>query len=291
MGLIDFILNIAALLLWLNWRGQPRDASRLAPPATLVGTLRRADAPRLYGWQFPATIMVLLFLRALVYWQIGPAVAWTGNLELGVIAISFRSDYLVRMLAFSALSFAAAFVVLHLWLLLLSLVQPRTTEVLPFQAFIRANLRGVETLPRGLKLFLPLLVTTALWWLASWPLAHWRIVPAPISAAHRFEQALVIGLGSYLAWKYLIAGLLGLHLLNSYVYLGRNPFWNYVSGVSQQLLRPFRALPLRAGRLDFAPLVGMVVVLLLAHTLEQGLNLFGRIHIPGLRDLYLKLPL
>ena len=291
MSLIDFILNLAGLLLWVNWRAQPKDTSRLAPPATLAGTLRRADKPRLRGWQFPAVLTLLLTGRAFIYWQIGPAVNWTGILELGVISVSFRSDHLWRMLLFSGLSFAVAFAVFLFWLLLLSLLQPRSNEVLPFQNFIRANLGTVDTWPRWAKLILPFTITALAWWLVSWLLAFWGIVPQPVSTAHRFEQGCVIGLGSYLAWKYVIAAVLGLHLLNSYVYFGRHPFWSYITAVAQQMLRPLRTMPLRLSRFDFAPVIAMVLVLFVAQTLERGLNLFGRAHLPGLRDLYIKLPL
>jgi len=184
-----------------------------------------------------------------------------------------------------------AFAVFVFWLLLLSLLQPRSNEVLPFQNFIRANLGAVDSWPRGAKLILPFLVTAVTWWLVSWGLAHWGIVPQPVSAAHRLEQACVIGLGSYLAWKYVIATVLGLHLLNSYIYFGRHPFWSYITAIAQQMLRPLRPLPLRLSRFDFAPLVAMVLVLFVAQALESGLNLFGRAHLPGLRDLYIKLPL
>ena len=42
MGLIDFILNLAGLLLWLNWRAAKADPLGKPAPATLIGTLRRA---------------------------------------------------------------------------------------------------------------------------------------------------------------------------------------------------------------------------------------------------------
>jgi len=290
MSLIDFILNLAGLLLWLNWRAQPRDTLRLAPPATLAGTLRRADRPQLRGWQFPFALAALLSLRAIVYWQIGPAVNWTGKLELGVITVAFRSDHFWRMLLFSGLSFAVMFAGFLLWLLCVSILQPRTNESAPFQPFIRASLGKVDSWSRRAKLVLPLVAVTALWWLVSWPLTSWGIVLQPVSAMHRLEQAGVIGMGSYLTWKYVIAVVLGLHLVNSYVYLGRHLFWNYITALAQTLLRPLRFLPLRFARIDFAPIVALVLVWFIAQVLERGLNLFGRVQIPGLRDIYVKLP-
>ncbi len=46
MALIDFILNLAGLLLWLNWRSVRLDPLGKRTPATLIGTLRRAEPQR-----------------------------------------------------------------------------------------------------------------------------------------------------------------------------------------------------------------------------------------------------
>jgi uncharacterized protein YggT (Ycf19 family) len=166
--------------------------------------------------------------------------------------------------------------VFYLWLLLLSILDGPE----PFHRLVRMQLGPVDRWSRGIKLCLPLVLAACFWWLASWVLAWLAIVPPPASAAHRIEASLVIGLGSYLAWKYVAGALLGLHLLNSYIYFGRHPFWSYVAAEAQTLLRPLRAVPLRAGKADFAPVVGMALVFLLAELAERGLA-----------ALYLRLPL
>jgi hypothetical protein len=91
MGLINFILNLAGLLLWLNWRATKVDPLGARKPATLLGTLRRAEPKRLRRWHLLATIAGLIFLRAIFYWQIGSAARWAGQLNLGVIILSFRT--------------------------------------------------------------------------------------------------------------------------------------------------------------------------------------------------------
>jgi uncharacterized protein YggT (Ycf19 family) len=96
--------------------------------------------------------------------------------------------------------------------------------------------------------------------------------------AHRIGQSLLIGMGSYLAWKYVVSGLLVLHLLNSYIYFGKHPFWNYVNATARTLLQPLERVPLRAGRVDFAPVVGIALVFLLAGLAERGLIfIYGRL--------------
>jgi len=271
MGLIDFILNLAGLLLWLNWRSVRFDPLGKRTPATLIGTLRRAEPRRLRRWHLLAALGGLLLLRALFYWQIGSAAHWTGTLNLSVITLSFRSDYFVRMLLFSIFSFGLTLGVFYLWLLLLSILAG--PEPLPFHRLVRMPLGGIDRWARGVKFLLPLIVTATFWWLASWLLAWLQVIPEPVSPAHRIEESLVIGLSSYLAWKYLAGALLVLHLLNSYIYFGKHPFWGYVNAGAQTLLSPLRALPLRVGKADFAPVVGIVLVFLVAELAGRGLVL------------------
>jgi uncharacterized protein YggT (Ycf19 family) len=85
------------------------------------------------------------------------------------------------------------------------------------------------------------------------------------------ESALLVGLGSYLVWKYVIGCLLVLHLLNTHIYFGKQPFWNYVNATGRTLLAPLRKIPLRTGRVDFAPVAGLALTFLAAKLLQWGL--------------------
>lgn len=268
MGIIDFILDLAGLLLWLNWRSLRFDPLGQRTPATLIGTLRRAEPRRLRRWHMPVALGGLLLLRAVFYWQIGSGVGWAaGRLYLGIIELSFRSDSFGRILLFSVFSFGLTLAMFYLWLLLFSILEGPE----PFHRLVRMQLGPVDRWPRWLKLSLPLVLAAVSWWLVSWVLAWLAIVPPPVSAAHRIEESLIIGLGSYLAWKYAAGALLILHLLNSYIYFGKHSFWYYVTAEAQTLLRPLRAVPLRAGKADFAPMVGIVLVFLFAELAERGL--------------------
>ena len=276
MALIDFILNLAGLLLWLNWRSVRFDPLGKRTPATLIGTLRRAEPRRWRRWHLLAALGGLLLLRALFYWQIGSAAHWTGTLNLSVITLSFRSDFFARMLWFSIFSFGLMLAVFYLWLLLLSILTgPETPS---FHRLVRMQLGRIDGCPRPVKFLLPLMVTATFWWLATWLLTWLQIIPQPVSAAHRIEAALIVGLNSYLVWKYVIGALLTLHLLNSYIYFGKHPFWSYVNAEARILLSPLRAVPLQAGKVDFAPVVGLALVFLAAELAGRGLFfLYGRL--------------
>jgi uncharacterized protein YggT (Ycf19 family) len=276
MSLLDLILNIACVLLWLNWRSVKLDPFLDRRPVTLAGTLRRAEPPKLRGWYFLIALIALLFGRAVLYWQLGSAVNWTPRLQLISITVSFRSDFPSRMYLFSFLSFALTLGIFYLWLLFLSLVNGKQPEPDPVQRLLGAQLGPAERWPWLVKLVLPLLLSALLWLSFNPLLARLDLVPRPPSKIARFEQAAIIGLGGYLTWKYLIIAFLGLYVLSSYVYLGPHPWWNFVALTGRRLLAPLRWMPLQVGKVDFAPVVAIALVFFLAELGERGLTALYR---------------
>jgi uncharacterized protein YggT (Ycf19 family) len=123
----------------------------------------------------------------------------------------------------------------------------------------------------GVKMLLPLLVTTALWCALN-PLLLWIDMVPRVSTWQLLEQGAVIGLAAYFTLKYLVLGFLALYVVNSYVYLGDFPFLSFVNTTARGLLRPLRRLPLRIGRVDLAPLAGMALVMLAAELGRLGLD-------------------
>jgi len=269
MSLIDFILNVAGLLLWLNWRAVP--PPRVAPAGTAgLGLPRRADPPR-GRWRYLLALLALLLGRAVFYWQAGSRLNWVPGLALSATALLFRSDWLGRMLLFSFLSFGATLGFFYLCLLLLSLVNAPVSDADPAQRLVRLHLGRLERWPNGVKLLLPLLVTMALWCALN-PLLLWIGMVPEVSTWHLLAQGAVIGLAVYLALKFLVVGFLALYVLNSYIYLGDFAFLNFVNTTARGLLRPLRWLPLRIGRVDLAPLAGMALAMLAAAWGRRGLD-------------------
>jgi uncharacterized protein YggT (Ycf19 family) len=268
LTLIDFILNIVGLLLWLNWRAAELPVGG-RPGTSLLSTLRPAGPPRprYYYW---AGLPVLLAARAVFYWQAGQPVHWSPRIFLGPITLSFRSDLPGRMLLFSVLSFAVALGIFYLWLLLLSCLNAQVPDADPVQRLVRVWLGRLERWPGAIKLLLPLAVTALAWCLLNPLLARLNMVPAS-APARLLAQGAVIGLAAYLTLKFLILTILLLYLLNSYVYLGEFALWNFVDATTRRLLRPLQKLPLRVGKIDFAPVLSIILVILAAECAQRGL--------------------
>jgi uncharacterized protein YggT (Ycf19 family) len=269
MGLIDFILNLAGVLLWLSWRSIGMDPLTRTTPATLVGTLRRAEPRRMRGWQLLVGLTALLLLRAVLYRQIGPEADWTAKLNLFFVVLAFRSDQYLLTMLFSLLSFARMLIICYFWLLALVVINRRNAELDPLHKMLRLHLGPVARWPRLLQVLLPLVVITGLWMALHPLLTHFGIISPVRSPAHLAEQGLLIGTALYFTLQYLLPVFLLLHLVTSYVYLGSNPVWDFVGVTARNLLAPLRWLPLRLARFDFAPLAGVILILLLLHWLPN----------------------
>ncbi len=271
MGLIDAILNLACLLLWLNWSSVHLAAQRRPSPVSLAATLRKAE-PRGGGrWGSLAAVIGVLLFRSMFYWNVGSASNWTPSLELGVISLPFRSDYPGRMLLFSVLSFALVLGGLYAWLLLLSVINHRAPNGHPFQRLVREQLGWIEHWHPLLRLALPILLTTLAWGFGSPALVRMGIVPQPESTAHGWQQAAVLGMTSISVWKLPLLAICLLYAINSHVYLGKSQFWDYINLTGANLLAPLRKWPLRVGKVDLAPVLAVGIILLAAHWAGTGL--------------------
>jgi uncharacterized protein YggT (Ycf19 family) len=269
MAIVDFILNLAGLLLWFGWR---QSRTQLVVPnagISLLSTLKRADTGR-QRTHFLPLLLGLLFLRTILYWQLGSALNWVASLPLGVITLSFRSRLPGQMLVFSFASFGLVLATALLWLIVLSVLHPRTVDSAQHR-FVRTQIGFMDRWPSGLRLLLPLVAVAALWAALSPALSWLDLQPAAKSIGHIFEQAGVHGIGFYFHVRWLFVGVLLLHVLNSYVYLGTAAFWTYIQQTAQVLLLPLRWIPLQFGRIDFAPVLGLALVFALCEAAERGL--------------------
>ena len=151
-----------------------------------------------------------------------------------------------------------------------------TPETDPLQRIVRMQL-GSGRLPIMATLLTPGVLGTLLWLVAGWPLAA-RALPTSPTIEMLWQQALVFGLGTYFVWQYFIILLLLVHIFNSYVYLGKAPFWHFLAFTGRNALRPVRWLPLTFGRFDLTPLLVISLALFTGyHWSGWGRWLFGRV--------------
>jgi hypothetical protein len=258
VNFIDAILNLAIALLWLQWRSN-RTALAPLPTKSLLSLLKPTEQTRA-GAGILLTLAAVVVLRAFFYWQIGAPLGWMATLRLGVTPIHFRSDFLGLMLLYSTLAAARVVVVAFLWLALLHAVNRRAPAEEPFTKWTRRLLGRAARWPWWTAFLWPLAAGT-LGWLALHPLLiALKLLPASTTFARLAGEALVTGAGAYLAWEPLLLGALLLHVLNSYIYFGTHPFWGFIELTGRNLLRPLAALPLRVGRIDFAPVAALALV-------------------------------
>jgi uncharacterized protein YggT (Ycf19 family) len=275
MFLLNFILDVVAVMLWMQWRAL--GFRRVVPYRdSLAHTLRTASPVRTRRWQYLAGLAALLLLRAPLYGALGPALHWVPLLDLRVIALPFRSDQPGRMLAFSLLSFLRLLSISYLWLILLSLIHPQPSTSPSSATHLRAYLGAVDAWPWPAKLLLPLPVIVVLWSGLHLVLVGLRIVPPVSSINLLLQQGVVLGFTAFLAWKPLVLGLLFLHVLNSYVHLGTSSSWAFINSSSKQLLRPLAPLPLRLNQVDFSPALGIILVWTTSEFAGRGLELLFR---------------
>ncbi|RPI92632.1 MAG: hypothetical protein EHM39_13440, partial [Chloroflexi bacterium] len=223
MGIIDFILNAAGLLLWLSWRSFRFDPLSRTAPATLVGTLKPAHPRGVKGWQFIVGLVVLLFARALLYWALGSPVKWTPKLHMNVVVLAFRNDLFHSVLLYSVLGFAQALLIFYFWLLVLGALTRSSVEPDPVTRLVRLHVGVVARWPWPVLLLLPGVVVAGLW-TALHPLLVWAgVLPRVGSLLVLLEQSLLLTGALVLTLKFVLPLFLLLYLVASYVYLGSNP--------------------------------------------------------------------
>jgi uncharacterized protein YggT (Ycf19 family) len=277
MLLLHSILNLVALLLWVNWRGM--GFKEYVPyRSTLVHTLRSAEERPSGRWRYLVGLAALLYLRGMLYQQVGPALKWVPTLDLGVLTLPFRSDQPWRMMLYSGLTFLSLLAAFHLGLLLLSIVNRTIPDTQPVQHLIRLHLGRIERWPTFAKLLLPLAILTPLWLSLQPLLVAAGLIPVGAGFRLMVEQGLVLSLASFLFWKPLVLVILLVHLVSSYIHLGHSPLLEFTSDTARRLLTLLRWLPLQWQRIDFAPAVLAALVWSAGWGVERGLSmLFGKL--------------
>ena len=259
MNIIDWLLNIAGVFLWIDWRSGR--IGRVQSALSIASALRPTNRSSSQGLGSLAALAAILLIRPLFYYSVGPSVNWIASLNFLAISIPWRSDMLGRMYLFSFISFALALGFYYSWLLLLAAINRPTgtvarEEVMP--RFIRGQLGWLDKIPWWLKLIVPSIVAGLGWMALAFVLVEIDLLPEMQNPQALRGQASAFALAALLAWKWLLIFIFAVHLLNLYVYLGTHPVWPYLSSAAQKILLPLSFL--RVGKVDLSPIVGIIAV-------------------------------
>ena len=271
MAVLDYVLNAVCLLLWLNWRSRGLTSLPSSPGIALIGTLKRAERRRAERWPSSVALLAILVGRALLYSELGSSARWIPSLSLGPLALHFRTDNFLRMLLFSLLGLITFLAIFYFSLFLIAAENRRVPNNEPWTALVRTHLGIFARMPAWVMLLVPF-ATGFMFWLMLGPVFEkLQLTVATKSFTALVEQALLIGLSTWMLWPYIIAGALALHIVSSYVYLGHAPFWSFITLTARNVLRPFAALPLRLGKIDLSPIIAIALVIAFGFYAPRGL--------------------
>jgi len=277
MGLIDFILNVVGFLLWLNWCTARLDPMARATARTLLGTLKPVAPVRFRRWPLLAWIALLLVARAIFYWELGPPLNWDPALDLGAVVLPFKSGLFGQALLFSLLSYVRIFVILYLWIIFLRAVAPPDTRENPAAKLLKLYLGRLAHWPTAVQLFIPFFAGAVLWIVLEPVLVKLGITLPAHSVLQLLGRAALVGVSSYVTLRWLIAFLLLVHLVDTYVYMGKTPALEFGVATAANLLRPLRKIRPRIGKIDLADLLGIALVCLIG---EAVLWVLPRLYLP-----------
>lgn len=268
MAVLDLLLSLAALMLWLSWRGIGAEQAS-GPAGTLLANLRPAHRSQAGRHGNLVGLVAILIGRAILYRQFGPSFDWHPSWSPGAVTVVFRSDHFLLMLGSSLLGFGWVLFGLVTFAFLVAAIHRAPQDKDAVTREVRRRLGWLASLPAVILLLLPMLMLGLLWLVLGWVAARLGLVPALHGSHHLFQQAVVVGFGAVLVWKWPLTIVLGLYFVNSYVFFGASPVWDFIQQTGARLCRPLAFL--RFGRLNLSPLVLLVAIWGVAGALGSGL--------------------
>jgi hypothetical protein len=267
MSLVDLFLNLAGLLMWVSWRGISGVESA-GSAGTILGNLRPAERVRRPRWGYLAGLLGLLIVRAILYRQLGPGLPWHPSWSVAAVTLSFRSDSFLRMLGYSFMSFGWLLMTWYTWWIAVLVINRSPKDRDGVTRAVRRQLGWLGTLPAPLLAALPPLAAGLAWLAIGSSASYFRLMPELQDGGHLVEQALVMALSQVCVLRWFLVGVLLLHLLNLYVYMGNHAFWDFIQQTGERLARPFAVF--RMGHLDLSPLPAAVVMWFILNLLGYG---------------------
>lgn len=279
MHWLDWMTDLAGLLLWLSWRGFGSQPVSSRPALTLASNLRPAGggAGRRSPLALPV-LAILLLARASLHHGFSPHFAEAIPWSLGAVTVVFRSDLWLRILAHSVLSWVGLLLKAYLCFAFLATLCRRDADTDPITQSIRGELGRLARWPWGLPILVVLVAFGALWLLVSPALVSAGLAPARVSTVHVLQQAAVVSVAGLAFLKWPLTLLCLMRFVLDHVYLGTMPLWDHLHGIGGRLSGWLAPVPLKWGRIDLAPLVAAGLFWGLGHLLQGAApRLFQRL--------------
>jgi len=258
MLVIDFILNLAAWILLVNGSMQFGNREDLQRPLTLLGTLKVPKPSIREAWVLVSVAVVILFLKALLLHYLGAPQDTTMHLRFLLLNVFFKTGSFVSMGWMGVASFLKFTLMAYIWLWVLwSLSRKDLAENL-VESF-RSGLGYLTRVPFALQPVLLILIGMIGWGVLGLCFGAFGVLPTSIPFPLLIWQAFWISLSAWVGVYWLWVLLMVLYLIHSYVYLGKWEGWDWLEGVGDKLLLPLKKLPLQWARIDFAPLLFLLL--------------------------------
>lgn len=273
MLVIDFILNLAAWILLVNGSMQFGSRKDLQRPLTLLGTLKLPQPSIREAWVLISVALVILIVKSLLLHYLGAPLETTMHLSFLLLNVFFKTGSIVSMVWMGLASFLKFTLMAYIWIWVLwSLSRKGLAENL--EESLKSGLGILGRLPNALQPVLLILFGMMGWVVLGLCFGVFGVLPTSIPIPLLIWQALWISLSAWVGVYWLFVLLMILYLIHSYVYLGKWEGWDWLEGVGDRLLFPLKKLPLQWARIDFAPLVFLILNWLIYSTLLR-LILFG----------------
>lgn len=244
MDWADHLLNLAALLLWLGFRGIGVGAQVAPVRSGLAGRLGCGLA-----------LLALLLGRAWFYWRVGAESRWIPWLDLGVTRIPFNSLILQRMCFYSLCSFAVWWGTFHCGLGVVSMLTNSRRASDPWAAWVAAQLGLFSRMPAVFKPVLPWGALTWIWLVARPHLVAIGVLLPSGQPDREWQQGVVLGATTLLAGVTFLVPILLLHFTSLVAHLGSGRWLEFTELVATRATRPLGWLPLTVGGVNLASLL------------------------------------
>lgn len=271
---INLLLNLAGLGLWIGAFAFSRAAARLSRPLTLLSTMRPETSAAHGRLVLLGSLMALLVLRAAAYWNFSMTGSKFPSVDFGILSISFRPDLFTDLLAYSVGSFFVFLYLYYLWMLGISLCFRSSGPVDSIENFVNQQLRFLASWHAGWKVFISLFAGAGLWLATGMVLHVFGIggIPREWSGLTLLLQSPFVAASFGCSFLLVMAAVLALHFINSYVYFGEHAVWPFIDRTAKVYLSPLRRFPLMVGRFDFAPIFGILVFWFLNRIGDRGIR-------------------